>query len=110
MPQPRSTHLPGRSIRDLARVLDVAPAVIYHHVDRPSSPNATLLNNAILTISIGDDRLFHEYDGPHDHATMMAEFRRAAADRLGGVPLDEVFIAPFAEGREPDAEPAGQRK
>ena len=31
----------------------------------------------------------------------MAEFRRAAADRPEGAPLDESFIASFAEGGEP---------
>lgn len=62
---------------------------------------AALLNNAMLTISMSDDRLLHEDDGPRDHATMMAEFHRAATDRPGGPPLDDSFIAPFAEGGEP---------
>lgn len=176
----RTSHLSGWSIRDLARVLDVAPSVIYHHVggkdligrhvvervlvgldapptalgwqewfhalldsiylvvspfpgvakwllmhgptfpsvlpiietgvaalrhagfaDQAELAYAALLNNAMLTISIGDDRLLHEDDGPRDHATMMAEFRRAAADRPEGAPLDESFIASFAEGGEP---------
>ncbi|MBM7417008.1 MULTISPECIES: TetR/AcrR family transcriptional regulator [Nocardiaceae] len=35
---------------------------------------AALLNNAMMTVSIGDDRLQHEGDGHRDHATMMAEF------------------------------------
>ena len=30
----RTSDLSGWSIRDLARVLDVAPSVIYHHVGR----------------------------------------------------------------------------
>lgn len=175
----RSSHLSGWSIRDLARVLDVVPSVIYHHVggkdligrhivervlsalEAPSAelswqewfdtllgsiygivspypgvakwllmhgpifPSvlpiietgvaalrragfgddselayAALLNNAVLTISMGDDRLLHEDDGPRDHVTMMAEFRKAAADSAEGPPLDENFIAPFAAGGE----------
>jgi len=179
----RTSHLSGWSIRDLARALDVAPSVIYHHVGgkdllgrhvvervlvRLEAPPATLrwqewfealldsiylvvspypgvakwllmhgptfpsvlpiidtgvtalrragfgeqaefayaalLNNAILTISIGDDRLLHEDDGPRDHATMMAEFRRAAAETRDGTPLDESFIAALAEGGSESAQ------
>ncbi|MDA2811126.1 TetR family transcriptional regulator [Nocardiopsis sp. RSe5-2] len=59
---------------------------------------SALLNNAMLTISIGDDRLQHEEDGRRDHAAIMAEL----AD-LPDVP-DEVraferdFLEPSAQG------------
>lgn len=47
----------------------------------------------MLTITIGDDRLVYEDDGPRDHATMMAEFHQAV----------EGFITPFARDGEPAA-------
>ncbi|WP_422771422.1 TetR/AcrR family transcriptional regulator [Plantactinospora sp. WMMC1484] len=171
------SHLAGWSIRDLARRLDVAPSVIYHHVggkdliarhvaervldglaappadldwqdwfrallddcyqpvsahpgvakwvlmhgptfpsvlpivdtgvqvllragfgDQAGFAYAALLNNAMLTISIGDDRLLHEDDGPRDHATMMDDFRRATDGSPGVSALAEAFITPFAQG------------
>jgi AcrR family transcriptional regulator len=173
----RGSHLSGWSIRDLARRLDVAPSVIYHHlggkdliarrvVERVLSPllmpspelgwqdwfrglldalyapvaahpgvakwllmhgptfpavvpivdtgiglllnagfgngagfsYALLLNNAMLAITIGDERLLHEDDGPRDHATMMAEFQRAAAGSPGVAVLAEAFMDSFARG------------
>lgn len=63
-----------------------------------------LLNNAMSTISISDDRLQHEGDGPRDHATMMAEFQAlpTASDDVRA--LGREFIRPFAEGGEAAAE------
>ncbi len=66
--------------------------------DRAGFAYSALLNNAMLTISIGDDRLVHEEDGPRDHATMMDEFRRAAEGHAGVAPLLDAFITPFAQG------------
>lgn len=59
---------------------------------------AVLLNNAMLTVSIGDDRLQHEGDGPRDHATMMAEFREMPTASAEVRALGQEFIRPFAEG------------
>lgn len=66
--------------------------------DRASFAYALLLNNAMLTVSITDDRLQHEVDGPRDHATMMAEFHQmpTASDEIRT--LGQEFIRPFAEG------------
>lgn len=62
-----------------------------------TSAYALLMNTAMLTVSIGDDRLRHEGDGPRDHATMMAEFRRmpgaSAAAREWGQELMGEFVA-----------------
>lgn len=44
---------------------------------------STLLNTALATISMGDDRLQHEGDGPRDHATMMTEFAALSASSPG---------------------------
>ncbi|WP_211215787.1 TetR/AcrR family transcriptional regulator [Microbacterium indicum] len=65
---------------------------------RTSSAYAVLLNNAMLTVSMSDDRLQHEGDGPRDHASMMAEFRRmpTASDDVRAMGQD--LIRPFAEG------------
>jgi AcrR family transcriptional regulator len=170
------SHLFGWSIRDLARALDVAPSVIYHHVggkdllcrrvvedvladlsapsstlawddwfrellyairplltrypgtakwllmhgpvfpaviplvdagiaalqragfgDETAFAYAALFNNALLTISIGDERTEHEGDGPRDHSAMMREFRSVGADSPGVAVLTESLISPFVE-------------
>ncbi|WP_129657555.1 TetR/AcrR family transcriptional regulator [Rothia uropygialis] len=171
------SHLFAWSMRDLARRLDVAPSVIYHHVggkDRlcrsvvervigrlevppqsqgwqpwfrtllyeagplimaypgvakwmlmhgPAIPQAmpiiatgmnklseggfteratfaysALLNNAMLTISLGDDRLQHEGDGARDHAAIMAELAAlpTAPDEVRTFERD--FLGPSAQG------------
>lgn len=66
--------------------------------ERTSFAYAVLLNNAMLTISIGDDRLQHEGDGPRDHAAMMAEFQEmpTASDVVRA--LGREFLRPFVEG------------
>lgn len=66
--------------------------------ERAGLSYAALMNNAMLTITIGDDRLVHEDDGPRDHATMMEEFRHAADGSPGVALLAEDFITPFARG------------
>lgn len=59
---------------------------------------SALLNSALLTISMGDDRLQHEEDGPRDHVTMMREFEQVAANSPGAQAITEMVIRPFAEG------------
>ncbi|HMR49144.1 MAG TPA: TetR/AcrR family transcriptional regulator [Arachnia sp.] len=68
--------------------------------DRTASAYAVLLNNAMLTISMSDDRLQHEDDGPRDHAAMMDDLRRmhTASEELHRIGED--FLRPFAEGGE----------
>lgn len=68
--------------------------------DRAPVGYALLLNTAVLTVSLSDDRLRHEEDGPRDHATMMAEFRAAAEGLPGVQSMADDFIAPFARGGE----------
>lgn len=58
---------------------------------------AALVNNALLTISISDERLEHEGDGPRDHAAMMREFGLVGADSPGAAVLTESLMVPFAE-------------
>lgn len=61
---------------------------------------AVLLNNAMLTVSMSDDRLQHEGDGPRDHATMMAEFEELSVSSPEARAMGREFIRPFAEGGE----------
>lgn len=61
---------------------------------------ALLLNNAMLTISMGDDRLQHEEDGPRDHATMMTEFQQLPTASEDVRAMGRDFLCPFAEGGE----------
>lgn len=175
----RETHLSAWSMRDLARRLEVAPSVVYHHVGgkdlvsrlvvervlaRIVAPDpeldwqdwfralllpareivapyrgvakwlimhgpvfptilpmvdagvrtlqrsgfgeqaglayATLLNNAMLTVSISDDRLAHDEDGPRDHDAMLRDFQRAGAGSPGVAALVDSLIRPYTRGDE----------
>ena len=60
---------------------------------------ALLLNNAMLTVSMGDDRLQHEGDGPRDHATMMAELRQ--------MPTASAEVRAMARNSSPPSRKAG---
>lgn len=66
--------------------------------DRAAFAYAALLNNAMLTVSMNDDRLQHEDDGPRDHATMMAEFGQIAAASTQMRGMGQDFIGRFAQG------------
>jgi len=66
--------------------------------ERSELAYALLLNTAMLSISVGDDRLQHEGDGPRDHATMMAEFHRMPTASDEARSLGREFLRPFAEG------------
>lgn len=59
---------------------------------------SAILNNATLTISLGDERLLHEDDGPRDHAAMMEEFRAAFTEGSAVAALGAEFIAEFEKG------------
>lgn len=61
---------------------------------------AALLNNAMLTVSMGDDRLQHEGDGARDHAKMMAEFEKVSATSEEAQAMGNELMRPFAEGGE----------
>jgi AcrR family transcriptional regulator len=67
--------------------------------DRADTAYAALFNNAMLTVSIGDDRLQHEGDGPRDHFAMMSNFRDMPLSTQARA-MGEQFIHPFAEGGE----------
>lgn len=66
--------------------------------DRASYAYALLLNTATMTISVADDRLAHEGDGPRDHAAMMTEFARVTRDSEAARAMGEEFIGAFAAG------------
>ncbi len=68
--------------------------------DRATFAYSLLLNNAMLTISIGDDRLQHEGDGARDHAAMMHEFLAVPTESAEVRAIGDEFIRPFAEGSE----------
>ncbi len=61
---------------------------------------AVLLNNAMLTVSMSDDRLQHEDDGPRDHATMMSEFSQMPTASPQVRAMGQEFIRRFAAGGE----------
>lgn len=68
--------------------------------ERAGFAYAVLLNNAMLTVSIGDDRLQHEGDGARDHAKLMVEFDEMPTASEEVRALGSEFMRPFAEGGE----------
>ncbi|WP_019030320.1 TetR/AcrR family transcriptional regulator [Salinispora arenicola] len=99
----------GPTIPSVIPVVDTGISVLQHagFGDRAGLAYAALLNNAMLSVSIGDERLIHEDDGPRDHAAMMEEFRLATTDSPGVAVLTEVLITPFLED---DSAAAHQRE
>lgn len=59
---------------------------------------ATLLNTAMLTLAMSDQRAEHEDDGPRDHASMMREFDRLGTDSPGVTLLRSTMIEPYTRG------------
>ncbi|GAB3168651.1 hypothetical protein GCM10027059_31810 [Myceligenerans halotolerans] len=60
--------------------------------DRVGLAYSVLLNSAVLTISVGDERLRHEADSPRDHRAMMHDFQANAGGSHGvDVLLDSVI-------------------
>ncbi|MEZ3161340.1 TetR/AcrR family transcriptional regulator [Microbacterium sp. BWT-B31] len=92
----------GPTIPAVLPVLEAGMSVLHRggFAGRADVAYAVLLNNAMLTVSMGDDRLQHEGDGPRDHATMMAEFRQMPAASAEVRAMGQDFIQPFAEGGE----------
>lgn len=90
----------GPTLPAVLPVLEAGMSVLHRagFGDRADVAYAVLLNNAMLTISIGDDRLQHEGDGPRDHATMMAEFLEMPSASAEVRAMGQGFIRPFAEG------------
>ncbi|GAA3661281.1 TetR/AcrR family transcriptional regulator [Microbacterium marinilacus] len=92
----------GPTLPAVLPVLEAGIAVLRRagFADKTDFAYALLLNNAMLTVSMGDDRLQHEGDGPRDHSAMMAEFEQlhAASDEVRA--MGQHFIRPFAEGGE----------
>lgn len=66
--------------------------------DRAGLAYAAILNTAMSIISVGDDRLRLEEDGPRDHAAMMAAFRSAGGGDAQPTLLDDEFVAAFSRG------------
>ncbi len=66
--------------------------------ERSALAYAVLLNTAMLTVSITDDRLQHEGDGPRDHAKMMTEFQEVSAGSSEIQAIGRELMRPFAEG------------
>lgn len=68
--------------------------------ERTDIAYSALLNTAMLTVSITDDRLQHEGDGPRDHVAMMGEFRDLMSASEDVRDMGERYIGPYAEGGE----------
>jgi AcrR family transcriptional regulator len=93
--------LHGPTFPSMVPVVDAGIAKLREagFADRSAFAYSALLNTATLTISIGDERLLHDDDGPRDHAAMMAEFSRTGPGSPGVAALAG-FMASFAEGGE----------
>lgn len=63
---------------------------------RPAVVYALLVNSALLTISMGDERHEQGEDGPRDHASMLQEFAAVGQESAGVTRLIEELIQPLA--------------
>ncbi|WP_318843059.1 TetR/AcrR family transcriptional regulator [Myceligenerans pegani] len=63
--------------------------------DRVGLAYSVLLNNALLTISVGDERLRHEADSPRDHRAMMHDFQANTSGSPGVDALLDSMIRPL---------------
>lgn len=92
----------GPTLPAVLPVLEAGVALLHRSGfgDHADLAYSVLLNNAMLTISMSDDRLQHEGDGPRDHATMMAEFLEMPTASAEVQAMGQQFIRPFAEGGE----------
>lgn len=90
----------GPTLPAVLPVLEAGMSILHRagFGDRADFAYAVLLNNAMLTISMSDDRLQHEGDGPRDHATMMAEFQEMPTASAEVRAMGQGLIRPFAEG------------
>ncbi len=90
----------GPSFPAAAPIADAGIAVLQRggFGDRTPLAYATLLNSALLTLMMGDERLIHRDDGPRDHAAMMTEFARLDTSSTGLRMLSERLVTPFAAG------------
>lgn len=92
----------GPTLPAVLPVLETGMSVLHRagFGDRANIAYAVLLNNAMLTVSISDDRLQHEGDGRRDHATIMTEFQEMPTASAEIRAMGQEFIGPLAEGGE----------
>ncbi|WP_053386202.1 TetR/AcrR family transcriptional regulator [Leucobacter japonicus] len=90
----------GPTLPVMLPILERGMAHLHRAGFGPLAPSAyaVLLNTATLTVSIADDRLQHEGDGPRDHASMMQEFETMPQASRAVREMGQEFMRPFAEG------------
>ena len=59
-----------------------------------------MVNTAMRTIATIDDRLLHEDDGPRDHATLIRDLGRIAADSTGISLVTRDLLTQFTGSKE----------
>ena len=60
----------------------------------------SMVNTAMMTIATIDDRLLHEDDGPRDHATLIRDLGRIAADSTGISLVTRDLLTQFTGSQE----------
>lgn len=68
--------------------------------ERPALVYSLLMNSAMLTISMGDDRLEPGEDGPRDHTSMLRSFAPLQHESIGIDQLISEVLGPLAEDPE----------
>ncbi|WP_460945875.1 TetR/AcrR family transcriptional regulator [Okibacterium endophyticum] len=71
---------------------------------QPALAYALLINSAMLTVTISDDRLELADDGPRDHGSMLEEFTVLAEESTGVSQVISEMIAPLADTDETSGE------
>lgn len=95
----------GPVLPDLLPVIDTGTRLLADAGagDRTGHLYSVLLNTAVLTIAMGDERLRHDEDGPRDHGAMMREFDQLGTESPGVAILRAAVIDPYTHSAERSA-------
>lgn len=88
----------GPSFPGVMRIFDIGIGKLQAAgFERPATVYSMLLNTAILTISMADDRLEAADDGPRDHGTMLREFEPLQSQSPGMARMIDELMRPLTE-------------
>lgn len=88
----------GPSFPAVSGVFDAGIATLTRAgFEYPALVYALVVNSAMLTISMGDERLEQADDGPRDHATMLREFSQVSTASPGFTRMIDEVIRPLAD-------------
>ena len=92
----------GPSFPGVMRIFDIGIGKLQAAgFERPATAYSMLLNTAMLTISMADDRLEAADDGPRDHRAMLREFEPLESQSPGMARVIDELMRPLSEQDRP---------